>query len=175
MLRAAFNWPIRGVYELVELLLAGTFFVALPCVFLRDENIVVNVDRRHRAARRCRGSSAPAELLAVVILAAMAWQGLIAARDSLEFNDVTADLGLPRFWHWLALLVGVIGAAPGCARDGAPPRRHVEGPAMSVAAIGMLGVALLLVLIFVRVPIAVALAASRACSAMPRSTAGRRR
>jgi hypothetical protein len=40
----------------------------------------------------------------------MAWQGLIAAGDSLEFNDVTADLGLPRFWHWLALLVGVIGA-----------------------------------------------------------------
>jgi hypothetical protein len=41
----------------------------------------------------------------------MAWQGLIAARDSLEFNDVTADLALPKFWHWLALLVGVIASA----------------------------------------------------------------
>ena len=44
------------------------------------------------------------------MLAVMAWQGFIAARDSLEFHDVTADLGLPRFWHWLALLIGVIGA-----------------------------------------------------------------
>ena len=52
-----------------------------------------------------------AALLAVVILAVMAWQGLIAARDSLEFNDVTADLALPKFWHWLALLIGVILAA----------------------------------------------------------------
>ena len=38
----AFNLPLRGVYELIELLLAATFFFALPCVFLRDENIVVN-------------------------------------------------------------------------------------------------------------------------------------
>ncbi len=34
--------PMRGVYELIELLLAGTFFLALPCVFLRDDNILVN-------------------------------------------------------------------------------------------------------------------------------------
>jgi len=41
----------------------------------------------------------------------MAWQGFIAARDSFAFHDVTADLGLPRVWHWLALLVGVVCAA----------------------------------------------------------------
>ena len=41
-LRAVANLPIRGGYELVELFLVATFFLALPCVFLRDENIVVN-------------------------------------------------------------------------------------------------------------------------------------
>jgi TRAP-type C4-dicarboxylate transport system permease small subunit len=106
-LRAAINLPIRGVYELVELLLAATFFLALPCVFLRDENIVVNAidDITPRLVPRLKRA---AEILAVVILAVMAWQGIIAARDSIEFNDVTADLALPRFWHWLALLVGVV-------------------------------------------------------------------
>ena len=108
-LRAALNLPIRGVYELVELMLAGTFFLALPCVFLRDENILVNaID--DLAPRFVPALKRAAELLSVVVLAVMAWQGLIAARDSLEFNDVTADLALPRFWHWLALLVGVIAA-----------------------------------------------------------------
>ena len=67
-------------------------------------------------------------LLAVVVLAVMAWQGFIAARDSLEFNDVTADLALPRFWHWLALLVGVIGAAVAALamalRRRQDPRQH---------------------------------------------------
>jgi TRAP-type C4-dicarboxylate transport system permease small subunit len=106
-LRGVLNLPIRGVYELVELFLVATFFLALPCAFLRDENIVVNaVD--DLAPRLVAPLKRAAALLAVVILAIMAWQGLIAARDSLEFNDVTADLALPKFWHWTALLAGVI-------------------------------------------------------------------
>ncbi len=109
VLRAAVNLPIRGVYDLVELLLAGTFFFALPCVFLRDENIVVNsID--DLAPRWVPALKRAAEVLAIVVLAVMAWQGWIAARDSYAFHDVTADLGLPRFWHWSALLIGVIGA-----------------------------------------------------------------
>jgi TRAP-type C4-dicarboxylate transport system permease small subunit len=109
-LRATLNLPIRGGYELVELFLVATFFLALPCVFLRDENIVVNA-MDDVAPRLVPVFKRAAALLSVVILAVMAWQGLIAARDSLEFNDVTADLALPKFWHWLALLVGVIASA----------------------------------------------------------------
>jgi TRAP-type C4-dicarboxylate transport system permease small subunit len=109
-LRAAINYPIRGVYDLVELLLAGTFFFALPSVFLRDENIVVNsIDEM--APRWVPMLKRTAELLAVVMLAVMAWQGWIAARDSFAFHDMTADLGIPRYWHWATLLIGVIGAA----------------------------------------------------------------
>jgi TRAP-type transport system small permease protein len=108
-LRAAFNFPIRGVYELIELLLAWTFFLALPCVFLRDENIVVNsID--DIAPRWVPPLKRVAGLLAAGVLAVMAWQGFIAARDSVEFNDVTADLGLPRFWHWTAVLLGIVGS-----------------------------------------------------------------
>lgn len=110
VLRATFNLPIRGVYELVELLLAGTFFFALPCTFLRDENIIVNsID--DVAPRWVPSLQRAAEVLAIIVLFVMAWQGFIAARDSYAFNDVTADLGLPRMWHWLALLIGVICAA----------------------------------------------------------------
>jgi len=73
-LRATLNLPIRGVYDLVELLLAATFFVALPAVFLRDENIVVNsID--DIAPRWVPYLKRFAELLAVAILAVLAWQG----------------------------------------------------------------------------------------------------
>ncbi len=109
-LRAVFNMPIRGVYELVELLLAYTFFVALPAVFLREENIVVNVidDLAPRWVPVLKRFGAA---LTVLVLTVMAWQGWLAARDAFAFNDVTADLGLSRILHWIALLVGVIGAA----------------------------------------------------------------
>lgn len=109
-LRAAFNLPLRGVYELIELLLAATFFVALPAVFLRDENIVVKV-ADDLAPRSVPALKRIAAVLAVVVLAVMAWQGALAARDTIAFNDVTSDLGLSRGLHWIPLLVGVIGAA----------------------------------------------------------------
>jgi TRAP-type C4-dicarboxylate transport system permease small subunit len=109
-LRAAFNAPVRGVYELVELLLAGVFFLALPAVFLRDEHIVVDLidgvaPRGVPVLRRT------ADILAVGLLVVMAWQGWLAARDTLAFGDVTAELGLPRILHWIPLLIGVVGAA----------------------------------------------------------------
>jgi TRAP-type transport system small permease protein len=109
-LRAAFNAPVRGVYELVELLLAGVFFLALPAVFLRDEHIVVDLidgvaPRGVPVLRRT------ADILAVGLLVVMAWQSWLAARDTLAFGDITAELGLPRILHWIPLLIGVVGAA----------------------------------------------------------------
>lgn len=109
-LRAAFNTPIRGVYELVELLLAATFFVALPAAFLRDDHIVVNLfdAALPRSVPLLKRVSAA---LAAIVLGVIAWQGLLAAADSLAFNDVTADLRLPRYWHWTALLIGIVASA----------------------------------------------------------------
>jgi TRAP-type C4-dicarboxylate transport system permease small subunit len=109
VLRSFFNTPVRGVYELVELLLAYTFFVGLPAVFLRDENIVVNVIDG-AAPRLVPGLRRLADILALVVLALMAWRGWLAAGDAVAFGDVTADLGLSRALHWAAVLIGVVGA-----------------------------------------------------------------
>jgi len=114
LLRAAANLPIRGTLEIVELLLACTFFLALPASFLRDEHIVVDIvdawaPRRVALLRRIAG------VLGVVLMALMAWQGWIAARDSLAFNDVTSDLALPRIWYWVPVLAGMIGGGVAAA------------------------------------------------------------
>jgi len=109
VLRGVFNSPIRGVYDLVELLLAYTFYVGLPAVFLRDENIIVNVIDDY-APKCVPNLKRFAGALAVIVLALMAWQGWLAAKDAFAFHDVTADLGLSRVLHWVALLTGVVGA-----------------------------------------------------------------
>lgn len=106
VLRSLFNYPLRGVYELIEFMLAGTFFLALPCVFLRDDNILVNTideiwPRIVPLLKRM------ALILSVLTFAVLVWQGWAAAWDSYEFHDVTADLGLPKFWHWTIVLVGM--------------------------------------------------------------------
>jgi TRAP-type transport system small permease protein len=110
LLRATMSRPIRGTLEIVELLLACTFFLALPASFLREEHIVVDIvdgvaPRSVPALRRIAG------VFGVVLMAVMAWQGWLAARDTLVFNDVTSDLAIPRIWYWVPVLAGMIGAA----------------------------------------------------------------
>jgi TRAP-type C4-dicarboxylate transport system permease small subunit len=110
VLRAVSNRPIRGTFEIVELLLACTFFLALPAVFLRDEHLVVDVidPLAPRWVPRLRRV---AELVAIPVLGLMAWEGWKAARETLVFNDVTSDLAIHRILYWIPVLFGLIGGA----------------------------------------------------------------
>ena len=110
VLRAVSNSPIRGTFELIELLLAGAFFLALPAVFLRDEHLVVDVidPIAPRWVPRLRRL---AEVIAIPVLTLMAWEGFKAARETLVFNDVTSDLSIHRLWYWTPVLIGLIGSA----------------------------------------------------------------
>ena len=117
-LRAVVNMPIRGVYDLVELFLAAMFFSgsrACFCATRTSWSIPSTTScharclaETHRRAAR-RGDPRRARLA-----------GLHRGRNSYEFHDVTADLGLPRYWHWAAVLIGLIGGALRGARHGVP-------------------------------------------------------
>ena len=110
VLRATTNRPIRGMFEIVELLLACTFFVALPAVFLRDENLVVDVIDTLRP-RWVSWLRRLAELIAIPVLVLMAWEGWKAAAETLVFNDVTSDLSIHRILYWAPVMFGLVGAA----------------------------------------------------------------
>jgi TRAP-type C4-dicarboxylate transport system permease small subunit len=102
--------PIHGTFELVELLLVCIFFFALPATFLRDENIVVDIidSWRPRWVPALRRASTAA---AVVLLATIAWQSWLQARDAMSFGDVTSDLSLPKTLYWAPLVFGIAASA----------------------------------------------------------------
>lgn len=110
VLRDVFNTGIQGTLEIVELLLACSFFVGLPALFVKDAHIVVDMVDASRP-RWVPALKRISLLLSAVTLAAMVWQGWIAAKDTIEFGDVTSDLGLPRVWYWIPVLFGMAAAA----------------------------------------------------------------
>jgi TRAP-type C4-dicarboxylate transport system permease small subunit len=108
VMRAVSNTPIRGTFELIELLLACSFFLALPAVFLRDEHLVVDVIDHVAPRRVVRWLDIAGAVLSAAVLAVMAWRMLPLARDMHAFGDVSADLAIPKIWYWVPVLVGVI-------------------------------------------------------------------
>jgi TRAP-type C4-dicarboxylate transport system permease small subunit len=122
VLRKAGNSPIHGTFELVELLLVCTFFFALPATFLREDNIVVDLidGWRPRWVPLLKRLSAA---LAVVMLATIAWQSWLQARDAMSFGDVTSDLSLPKILYWAPLVAGIAGGAIAAALMALRPPR----------------------------------------------------
>jgi TRAP-type C4-dicarboxylate transport system permease small subunit len=106
-LRALFNRPINGTYELIELGLACAVFIALPAVFLRDEHLVMDVVDSLAPRPVVRVLDLFGALCSLVVLAVMFWQMVPLARDMQEFGDVTADLSIPKIVYWVPVLIGV--------------------------------------------------------------------
>jgi TRAP-type C4-dicarboxylate transport system permease small subunit len=107
VLRAIFNLPITGTYDLVQLFLVGTVFLSIPDVFLRDRNIVIDfVD--HVFGQRAIGFlKLIANVFAVVFLVLLLWRMVPPARDALNFHETSPDLSIPMWVHWVLMLIGI--------------------------------------------------------------------
>jgi TRAP-type C4-dicarboxylate transport system permease small subunit len=111
VLRAVGGLPVRGQYELVELALAGTIFLALPAVFLRDAHLVVDVADHFVSARVRRVLDLAGALASLVALAVMLWQMVPQAIYMMDFGDMTFDLQIPKTWYALPALAGIVASA----------------------------------------------------------------
>lgn len=111
LLRSVFNYPIRGMLELIELGLACTIFIALPAVFLRDEHLVVDVIDKLIRPSVVRALDLAGAVLSLIVLSVMAWQMVPLAQAMHEFGDVTSDLSIPKIYYWIPVLLGVIASA----------------------------------------------------------------
>lgn len=106
-LRLLVNRPIQGTYDLIQLGLACTIYIALPAVFLRDEHLVVDVIDQLTGKRVVRALDWTGAAVSLGVLALMFLQMVPLARDMQEFGDVTADLSIPKIIYWIPVLVGV--------------------------------------------------------------------
>jgi TRAP-type C4-dicarboxylate transport system permease small subunit len=90
----------------MELALLAMIYVAMPGVFLRDENITVDVidqviSRKLRIVLRTLGL-----VLSLAFLMIMMVQMLPQAMDKWQYSEVTMTLEINRFVHWTPIIFG---------------------------------------------------------------------
>ncbi|MHA1536182.1 MAG: TRAP transporter small permease [Alphaproteobacteria bacterium] len=106
VMRQVFDAPVLGVIDVMELALVACIFVAMPGIFLRDENIVVDVIDQVVPARVCAVLRAIGLVLTLGFLMLMMWEMREPALEKLNQHEVTMTLGINRFNHWVPILFG---------------------------------------------------------------------
>jgi TRAP-type C4-dicarboxylate transport system permease small subunit len=112
ILRAVFNLPVTGTYDLVQLFLVGTVFLSVPDVFLRDGNIVIDFVDHVFGPRAVSLLKVVANVLAVSFLAVLCWRMFPPAFDSANFHEVSPDLSIPMVVHWALMIFGMVLTLP---------------------------------------------------------------
>lgn len=100
---------IYGVIEVVVLAFAWSVFLTLPAIFVKSQNIVVNVLDTF-LGRAIGVTIAFASVVTIAFLALLGSQAYVTAGEALRFNDQTMYLAIPIFAYILPIIVGVGGA-----------------------------------------------------------------
>jgi TRAP-type C4-dicarboxylate transport system permease small subunit len=108
VLRSFFGIPVRGQFELVELALAYSLFLALPAVFLRDAHLVVDAADHFVSARVRRALDLLGAAASLAALGIMLWQMTPQALYMMRFGDMTFDLQIPKIWYAAPALAGIL-------------------------------------------------------------------
>jgi len=105
--RYVFNAPLRGAFELTELMLVVLIYAGLPLVSHQNEHIVVDVFDRWMSPAVRRALDVVAHLLAGLTLLGMTWLLIRKASRIVENGDVTSTLkiGLAPFAYMMGVLV----------------------------------------------------------------------
>ena len=115
VMRAIFNLPITGTYDLVQLFLVGTVFLSIPDVFLRDRNIVIDFVDHVFGVRAVGALKLIANILALAFLGVLLWRMIPPALDSARFHEVSPDLSIPMDVHWALMIAGIVITLPAAA------------------------------------------------------------
>lgn len=107
-MRQVFDTPVLGVVDVMELALVGLIFIAMPGVFLRDENVTVDVidqvvPRPVRRALRLLGLAVSLGFLVLMLV-----EMIPQAMDKWAYNEVTMTLSINRFTHWVPIIFGFV-------------------------------------------------------------------
>ena len=106
--RLAFNRPLRGTLDLVEVMLVLVAFLALPDCFRRDQQIKVDLFDVAAGPRGLALMRLAGEIATLVFLALLAFTLFGPMADAYRFGDEKPDLPVPIFALLLAIEIALV-------------------------------------------------------------------
>lgn len=109
--RYIFNWPLRGAFEITELLLLTLVFAGLPLASRAGEHVTLDFVDRLFGLRGRELLRRLMDLVCGLIILGLAWRVWVKAGKISAYGDTTEVLRLPvgPFVYFMALMVAVTG------------------------------------------------------------------
>ena len=107
--RYIFNWPLRGAFEITELLLLTLIFAGLPLVSRADEHVTLDFIDALLGPRGRRLLRRLVDVVCGLIIVSLAWRVWIKAGKIAGYGDTTDVLRIPvgPFVYFMALMVAI--------------------------------------------------------------------
>lgn len=109
VLRAVFNTPIQGAYDVVSIsLLVMTMFGIAPVVARRGEILIDLIDNV-LSPSGLRVLAIVATLTGAALFAFFGWAMISPAMDAWRWGERSLELGIPKWPLWVVAFVGLVG------------------------------------------------------------------
>lgn len=108
-LRYLFNSPIRGSYDIVEVMLVVFVFHGMAAVFFRRQNIAIDLIDSCVSRGVVSVLIRFADIVSVAALGLLFWAMTGPAWQVYEYGDRKIDLDLPIYLLWIVALAGMAG------------------------------------------------------------------
>ena len=113
------EWRIFGMLDYVEFSMAWLVFLAIPVALFQGRAVTVDlIDHYDLKGWLIRIGA----VLTVLTLLLLVSQIIRPALDVLEWGEETFDLGIPKFYYWLSIWVGLGFACLAAALEALFPR-----------------------------------------------------
>jgi TRAP-type C4-dicarboxylate transport system permease small subunit len=109
--RYFFNWPLRGAFEITELLLLTLIFAGLPLASRVDEHVTLDFIDMALSPRGRSLVRRVADFVCGVIILGLAWRTWVKAGKIAAYGDTTDVLRVPvgPFVYFMTVMVAVTG------------------------------------------------------------------
>lgn len=107
IMQQLFDTPIYGGYEIIELMLAGVGFLAVPQTFLRREHIVVELLDQVLPRRAVSVLQVLGTLSSLAFVMILGYAMIRPARDMIRDHTASFMLEIPAIWQAVPVLLAI--------------------------------------------------------------------